>query len=182
MDDFELEIKKEFLNEALINLEEVESSFMELEASKDSKPLLDKIFRLAHNLKGGSRAVGFGDIAEFTHQLESLVLKIKNDEIKLCSPLITLLLRSNDRLIEMLLALKENLTATFNNSEMLSEFKLWLEGLKNPLQHPLESTLELAPRNTTSPLSPNVPMASDFFFESPSPTPPQKYQKLQLKT
>ncbi|MCB0363180.1 MAG: Hpt domain-containing protein [Bdellovibrionales bacterium] len=73
MDDFENEIKIDFINEALINLEEAEGSFMELETSAEPKPLLEKIFRLAHNLKGGSRAVGFGDVAEFTHQLENLV-------------------------------------------------------------------------------------------------------------
>ncbi len=116
MDDFELEIKKEFLNEALMNLEEVEGSFMELESASDTKPLLDKIFRLAHNLKGGSRAVGFGDVAEFTHELESLVLKIQKGEIGLSSEIITTLLHSNDRLVEMLSELKVNLTATFDNS------------------------------------------------------------------
>lgn len=77
MDDFELEIKTEFIKEALMNLEEAESAFMELETSSDKGPLLDLIFRLAHNLKGGSRAVGFGQVAECTHQLENLVLKLK---------------------------------------------------------------------------------------------------------
>lgn len=63
MDDFELELKKTFIDEALLNLEEAESCFMELESSTDKKSLLDRIFRLAHNLKGGSRSVGFGDVA-----------------------------------------------------------------------------------------------------------------------
>jgi two-component system, chemotaxis family, sensor kinase CheA len=130
LDDFELEIKKEFLNEALMNLEEVEGSFMELESASDTKPLLDKIFRLAHNLKGGSRAVGFGDVAEFTHQLESLVLKIQKDEIGLCSELITTLLQSNDRLVEMLSKLKEDLAATFDNSDILVDLQAWISGSK----------------------------------------------------
>src|SRR5690606_30984295 len=105
MDDFEIEIKKDFINEALMNLEEAESSFMELESAQDTAPLLDKIFRLAHNLKGGSRAVGFGDVAEFTHELENLVLKIQKSEVALSSEVVTTLLKSNDRLVEMLNAL-----------------------------------------------------------------------------
>jgi two-component system chemotaxis sensor kinase CheA len=128
VDDFELEIKTEFLNEALMNLEEVESSFMELESASDTKPLLDKIFRLAHNLKGGSRAVGFGEVAEFTHQLESLVLKLQRNEIPLSSEMITTLLHSNDRLVEMLSALKGNFTATFDNTDILAELSDWLTG------------------------------------------------------
>ena len=75
MDDLELELKRDFTDEALMNLEEAESAFMELEGSTEPRELLEKIFRLAHNLKGGSRAVGFGDVAEFTHELENLVLR-----------------------------------------------------------------------------------------------------------
>ena len=123
MDDFELEIKTEFLNEALMNLEEVEGSFMELESASDTKPLLDKIFRLAHNLKGGSRAVGFGEVAEFTHQLESLVLKIQKGEVSLTRNIITTLLKSNDRLVEMLTGLKADMAATFDTSDLLQEIK-----------------------------------------------------------
>jgi two-component system chemotaxis sensor kinase CheA len=128
MDDFELEIKKEFLNEALMNLEEVESSFMELESTSDPKPLLDKIFRLAHNLKGGSRAVGFGDVAVFTHKLENLVLKLQKGEVKLGPMVINLLLKSNDRLVEMLMALKQDLNAKFDNSELNTELQNWVDG------------------------------------------------------
>lgn len=126
MDDFDLEIKREFINEALMNLEEAESSFMELEGSGEPKPLLDKIFRLAHNLKGGSRAVGFGDVAEFTHQLENLVQKIQRQEVPLSSEVVTTLLRSNDRLIDMLSALKGNLEQTFDNADLLNEIQAWL--------------------------------------------------------
>lgn len=123
MDDFEIELKKDFLNEALMNLEEVESCFMELESSSETKPLLDKIFRLAHNLKGGSRAVGFPDVAAFTHELESLVLKIQKSEIELSTVVTTLLLRSNDRLVEMLVQLKDDLSATFDNAELITEIQ-----------------------------------------------------------
>lgn len=128
MDDFELEIKKEFINEALINLEEVEGAFMELESSAETQPLLDKIFRMAHNLKGGSRAVGFGDVAEFTHNLENLVLKIQKKEVQLSSSVVTTLLRCNDRLVEMLNELKSDLNAKFNNEDLIADIKKWLEG------------------------------------------------------
>lgn len=128
MDDFENEIKVEFINEALINLEEAEGSFMELESSSQPKPLLDKIFRLAHNLKGGSRAVGFGDVAEFTHQLENLVQKIQRDEVQLSAEVITTLLRSNDRLVEMLAALKADPSASFDSSDLLGEIEQRIAG------------------------------------------------------
>jgi two-component system chemotaxis sensor kinase CheA len=119
VDDFELEIKKEFISEGLVNLEETESAFMELETAPEKGPLLDKIFRMAHNMKGGSRAVGFGDVAEFTHILENFVLKLKKDELPLNSKTVTVLLSCNDRLIEMLNQLSADLNAKFNNADLI---------------------------------------------------------------
>lgn len=127
MDDFELELKKEFIGEALMNLEEAEQAFMELETSSNPSELLNKIFRLAHNLKGGSRAVGFGDVAEFTHQLENLVLKLKEGVIALSAANVTTLLKSNDRLAQMLSALKEDLEARCNNDDLIAEIQAWLD-------------------------------------------------------
>lgn len=152
MDAFDLEIQTEFINEALINLEEAESSFMELESASDPKPLLERIFRLAHNLKGGARAVGFGEVAEFTHQLENLVSKIQKGAIALSPDVVTLLLRSNDRLVEMLSELKSNLKASFNNVDLLAEIQACLDG-KLPT-----SIAEAQP-------PPAVPDASAFFSE-----------------
>lgn len=154
MDDFDLEIKREFISEAMLNLEEVEASFMELESSPDTKPLLDKIFRVAHNLKGGSRAVGFGDVAEFTHQLENLVLKIQKAEVTLTPDVITTLLKSNDRLVEMLNELKGNMAATFNNADLLAEIQSWLDG----------KTSELAPEKVVA-ASVETPAVSESVAE-----------------
>lgn len=128
MDDFELEIKIDFLNEALMNLEAAESFFVALESSTDPENTLNEIFRIAHNLKGGSRAVGFGDVAEFTHHLESFVLKVKKQEIPLTAEIVTVLLKSNDRLVEMITALKADLAATFDNKDLLAEIAHYSEG------------------------------------------------------
>lgn len=128
MENFELEIKTDFLNEALINLEEVESSFIELETAACPAPLLEKIFRLAHNLKGGSVAVGFEQVGALTHELESLVLKIQKNDLVLCSELINTLLHAKDKLTEMLLALKSDLNAKFDINEILNEIGTWLRG------------------------------------------------------
>jgi two-component system chemotaxis sensor kinase CheA len=171
VDDFELEIKREFVNEALMNLEEVESSFMELEAAEDKKPLLEKIFRLAHNLKGGARAVGFSDVAEFTHQLESLVLKIQKGEVSLEVTLITVLLRANDRLIEMLSALKDNFEVKFNNTDLIGELGNWIAGEKRP--KPENETDSLAPEVGRTELTPEPGHSFDDRTKSEEEFPPK---------
>lgn len=165
MDDLELELKKDFIDEALLNLEEAENAFMELEGSPNPIPLLEQIFRLAHNLKGGSRAVGFGDVAEFTHELENLVLKIQKSEVNLTSEMVTTLLKSNDRLVEMLTQLKSDMNAQFQNGDLIAELKAWIEGrvseapkietivedsvpeevVKSEIEVPVASEVELTP-------------------------------------
>jgi len=183
MDEFDLEIKTEFINEALMNLEEAEGSFMELEHGADKKPLLDKIFRLAHNLKGGSRAVGFGDVAEFTHQLENLVLKIQKGEVGLSPEVVTILLKSNDRLVKMLTDLKGDLTTSFNNQDLIAEIQAWLDGtvkasdllaaeepevpavLQIPAEPLEEELVTMAPASAVENPSEEAPPAGKPFFE-----------------
>ena len=80
VDDFELELKMGFLDEALQSLSEVEQCFLSLESDPENEENLNKIFRLAHNLKGSSKAVGFDEMGEFTHEFESFILKIKNKQ------------------------------------------------------------------------------------------------------
>jgi two-component system chemotaxis sensor kinase CheA len=120
MDSFELELKVGFLDEAASNLAEVESSFLSLESNPNDSATIDKIFRLAHNLKGSSKAVGFDDMGEFTHEFESLLLKVKNLELSVSSELVSVLLACNDHLNVMIQALKADLNAKVDSTQVLS--------------------------------------------------------------
>lgn len=180
MDNFEQEIKTEFINEALLNLEEAEESFMALESTSDPKPLLEKIFRLAHNLKGGSRAVGFGDVAEFTHHLEDLVSKIQKGQVDLGPDVITVLLKANDRLVEMFTTFKENLEAKFESHELVAEIEAWANGsMKNsapaavsekaePVIEEAAPVLEIA-QGLDDKMEMPLPPAADNFFAAAVP-------------
>ena len=75
MEDLELELKHEFLIESRDMLDSAESAFLRLENERDDISLLNEIFRIAHNLKGTSKAVGFDQMSELTHNAENLILK-----------------------------------------------------------------------------------------------------------
>ncbi len=133
MDEFELELKTGFLEEAAQLLSEVESCFLSLEIQPNDSSLLDKIFRLAHNLKGSAKAVGFEEMGAFAHQFESLLLKVKNGEVKNTSALISLLLRCNDFFHQSVDLLKTNVEAKLNPGTLLDEIQGAMEGkLSNP--------------------------------------------------
>ncbi len=109
MDDFELEMKQTFLEEAAQMVADVEQCFLELESNPNSADNLNKIFRLAHNLKGSSKAVGFEGFSSFTHEFETFILKVKNGELKATPGVVSLLLKVNDRVNEMIEGLRANL-------------------------------------------------------------------------
>ncbi|MFZ3231664.1 MAG: chemotaxis protein CheA [Pseudobdellovibrio sp.] len=123
MDDFEKELKLGFLDEAMQSMADVEQCFLSLETNPDDVENLNKIFRLAHNLKGSSKAVGFSEMGAFTHEFETFILKVKNKELNLSSRVIDLLLRANDFVITMVDGLKNNLEATFQFDDLLNEMK-----------------------------------------------------------
>lgn len=128
MDDFEKEVKLDFLAEALQLLNDAEQAFMALEQDKNNSNLMNEIFRLAHNLKGTSRAVGFGDVAEFTHEMENLILKIKDGQIEITDAVVSLLLECNDHVSGMLKTLTRDMEAHFNSDEIIGKIKAALNG------------------------------------------------------
>lgn len=128
-DDFEKELKIGFLEEAWQLLADTEQAFLDLETAIDDPSLIERIFRLAHNLKGSARAVGFGTMAEFTHEFESLLLKIRKGELEITANAVNLLLACNDHLKTMVEALKQNMDAVVDSGAIIERISTTLAGI-----------------------------------------------------
>lgn len=87
-----------FLEEAEELLESLDQELVRLEQEKTNRALLNDIFRVAHTLKGSSASMGFDSIAELTHEMESLLDKIRQGNGEITSELIDVLLQSLDAL------------------------------------------------------------------------------------
>lgn len=158
MDDFEKELKLGFLEEAAQSLADVEQCFLSLETDPTNAENLNKIFRLAHNLKGSSKAVGFDEMGAFTHEFETFILKIKNQELVPSPPVVNLLFRCNDHLKNMVDALKGDLGATFDSASLLEEMKSAQNG-ESPTEaqgHATESEPEAPTEVTHQEAAPEV--------------------------
>ena len=116
MNEFEKEVKQDFLVEATQLLNDSEQAFLALEGDKNNSNLMNEIFRLAHNLKGTSRAVGFGDVAEFTHEMENLILQVKEGHLAITDAIVSLLLECNDHVSIMIRTLNMDMDAKFDSS------------------------------------------------------------------
>lgn len=128
MNEFEKEVKLDFLTEAIQLLDDAEQAFLALEGDKHNANLMNEIFRLAHNLKGTSRAVGFGDVAEFTHEFENLILKIKEGKVEVTDLVVSLLLECNDHVSVMIKMLNMDLDSRFDSTEIIGKIQNALNG------------------------------------------------------
>ncbi|MBS1705587.1 MAG: chemotaxis protein CheA [Armatimonadetes bacterium] len=89
-----------FLQEAEEQLEILEQETLKLEADP-SQERLQIIFRSAHTLKGSSRAMGFNNMAELTHEMENVLDQLRNDQLQLTTEIADALLSCLDNLVKM---------------------------------------------------------------------------------
>lgn len=87
-----------FMEEANDFVAEMEADLIGLEADPCDSSLIDKIFRAAHTIKGGSGIVGLDDISRLTHIMEDRLGSVRSGELAAGSELVSLLLRAVDEL------------------------------------------------------------------------------------
>ena len=121
MDDFENELKSGFLEEVEQLLNDAEQCFLILESNPKDIGNLEKIFRIAHNIKGSSKAVGFDSLGAFTHEFESFLLKCKSGQIEITKGVISLLLKCNDHVRVSVQKLKVDYAAVLENDALIQE-------------------------------------------------------------
>ncbi len=64
------QLRKGFRAEALDLLIELDSSLLALESAPDNQPLVHRVFRAIHTIKGSSGVAGLTHLASFTHKVE----------------------------------------------------------------------------------------------------------------
>ncbi|WP_029001120.1 chemotaxis protein CheA [Azohydromonas australica] len=87
-----------FFEEALENLERMEQMLLEVDLAAADDEALNAIFRCAHSVKGGAATFGFNDVAELTHQMETLLDRLRRHELAPDNAMVDVLLESGDAL------------------------------------------------------------------------------------
>ncbi|HET7269345.1 MAG TPA: Hpt domain-containing protein, partial [Oleiagrimonas sp.] len=91
-----------FFDESLEGLDVMEDALLALENGASDPERINAIFRAAHSIKGGAATFGFGDVAAFTHVLESLLEEVRDGRRAADEETIELLLQSVDCMRGML--------------------------------------------------------------------------------
>ena len=88
---------KLFLSESKENLSEINAALLELERG-GSDAAVARLFRAVHTMKGMGGAMGYISVAELSHELETLLDKLRNSAIAVTRPMIDTLFAGVDAL------------------------------------------------------------------------------------
>lgn len=91
-------IIKTFVDEAQELLDAFEQAALRLESDLSDADAVNELFRAAHTIKGSAGLFGFDAVVTFTHAMETVLDRVRSNEIPVSSTLIVVLLESRDAL------------------------------------------------------------------------------------
>ncbi|WP_457594679.1 hybrid sensor histidine kinase/response regulator [Hydrogenimonas sp.] len=106
MDEFQ-EILEDFLVEAFEMIEQLDNDLIELENSPEDLDLLNRIFRVAHTIKGSSSFLNFDVLTHLTHHMEDVLNKARRGELSITPEVMDVVLESTDKMKALLEHIKE---------------------------------------------------------------------------
>lgn len=107
MDDMQ-EIMEDFLIEAFEMVEQLDQDLVELESNPEDLDLLNRIFRVAHTIKGSSSFLNFDILTSLTHHMEDVLNKARRAELKITPDVMDVVLQSVDLMKALLSAIRDN--------------------------------------------------------------------------
>ncbi len=120
------EIRQIFEAECHDGLNVIESGLLALKAGDNNKETINDIFRGAHSIKGGAATFGYANIADFTHVMETLLDRVRSDELSVAPPLVKLFLESVDCLRDMVECMGGGEYDEQHTAEIKAELETWL--------------------------------------------------------
>ena len=121
-----------FFEEAGENLETMEQLLVDIDLEAADDEELNAIFRCAHSVKGGAATFGFTEVAELTHQMETLLDKLRRHELAPSPAMVDVLLRSGDALKALLARQRSGGGEAGNNGPLIAEIRAFAEGGSAP--------------------------------------------------
>ncbi|MEY2687889.1 MAG: hypothetical protein RL375_2087, partial [Pseudomonadota bacterium] len=117
-----------FFEEAGENLQRMEQLLIELDVAAADDESLNAIFRCAHSIKGGAATFGFSDVAELTHEMETLLDKLRRHELMPTARMVDVLLSSGDALRAQLGRHQGSGGEVVDTSELLTHIRALASG------------------------------------------------------
>ncbi|MDQ1244591.1 MAG: two-component system, chemotaxis family, sensor kinase CheA [Campylobacterota bacterium] len=106
MDEFQ-EILQDFLVESFELIDQLDQDLVELETRPDDLELLNRIFRVAHTVKGASSFLNFDVLTHLTHHMEDVLNKARHGELRITPNIMDVILESIDLMKTLLHTIRD---------------------------------------------------------------------------
>ncbi len=106
MDEFQ-EILQDFLVESFELIEQLDQDLVELETRPDDLELLNRIFRVAHTVKGASSFLNFDVLTHLTHHMEDVLNRARHGELIISPNIMDVILESIDLMKALLNTIRD---------------------------------------------------------------------------
>jgi two-component system chemotaxis sensor kinase CheA len=106
MDEFQ-EILQDFLVESFELIDQLDQDLVELETRPDDLELLNRIFRVAHTVKGASSFLNFDVLTHLTHHMEDVLNKARHGELRISPSIMDVILESIDLMKALLNTIRD---------------------------------------------------------------------------
>jgi two-component system chemotaxis sensor kinase CheA len=109
---------------------ELERGLLELETNPGDADRLDACFRAMHTIKGGGAMFGFDEISRFTHDVETVLDRVRTGELPVTRELLTLTLEAKDHILALLEAPRDGAGTDLRaaSDALLASFAAYLPG------------------------------------------------------
>lgn len=149
------EIMEDFLIEAFEMIEQLDQDLVELENNPQDLELLNRIFRVAHTIKGSSSFLNFDTLTHLTHNMEDVLNKARKGELKLSHEIMDVVLPSIDLMKALLMSIRDN--GTDENSGIdISESVKKLQAISNEKSDSAPTQTSNESKKTTQVPTPEV--------------------------
>lgn len=162
MDEMQ-EILEDFLIEAFEMIEQLDQDLIELEHNPNDLDLLNRIFRVAHTIKGSSSFLNFDILTSLTHNMEDVLNKARRGELQITPDVMDVVLESIDMMKGLLNAIRD--TGSDKTDIDITDVVKRLQGISQG------QASESAPAESTPAPAQPAPTAEAKQAESQSATP-----------
>lgn len=110
--DYDEELLEIFLEEGTEILDASDQVIHDWISEPEEHKFVEELQRQLHTLKGGARMAGIVELGDLGHSIESLLTAVVDGHMQVSKPMFELVLRSQDRLVQMLELVQEHKALT----------------------------------------------------------------------
>ena len=122
------ELAQLFVESTLETIDELNNTLLKLEETPDDLAAINDVFRCAHNIKGAAGAAGCNALYRMTHDVETVLDLVRNQEMKLSEELMQSVFSAVDRVKADIALIGEGKLSELTSAGTVGRFDQWLGG------------------------------------------------------